>query len=67
MGGSWWARFTIIISVFACALYVLMPTLIGNDAKDRLKSQVVDLNRRKSLPWTFRELVRHLRRRFFLR
>ena len=44
MGGSWWARFTIIISVFACALYVLMPTLIGNDAKDRLKSQVVELN-----------------------
>ena len=44
MGGSWWARFTIMISVFACALYVLMPTLIGNDAKDRLKSQVVELS-----------------------
>ena len=44
MGGSWWARFTLIMLAFATALYVLMPTLIGNDAQDRLKAQVTEVN-----------------------
>ena len=44
MGGSWWARFTFIMLAFATAMYVLMPTLIGNDAQDRLKAQVTEVN-----------------------
>ena len=43
MGGSWWARFTVILLALAGALYVLSPTLIGNDAQDRLKDQVTEV------------------------
>ena len=43
MGGSWWARFTVILLALIGALYVLSPTLIGNDAQDRLKDQVAEV------------------------
>ena len=39
MGGSWWARFTLILTVFAIAQYEMMPTFLGKDAVERFKEQ----------------------------
>jgi preprotein translocase subunit SecD len=38
MAGSWWARFTLILTLFGIALYVMMPTFLGEDATDRFKA-----------------------------
>jgi preprotein translocase subunit SecD len=40
MGGSWWARFTLILTLFGIALYVMMPTFLGEDATDRFKAEI---------------------------
>jgi protein-export membrane protein SecD len=40
MGGSWWARFTLILTLFGIALYVMMPTFLGEDATDRFKAEM---------------------------
>ena len=40
MGGSWWARIIFIFSVFLLAIYVLLPTFVGEDARTKLQAQV---------------------------
>jgi preprotein translocase subunit SecD len=40
MGGSWWARFTLILTLFGIALYVMMPTFLGADAAGRFKAEM---------------------------
>jgi len=42
MSGSWWARIVFILSVFLLAIYVLLPTFVGEDARTKLQAQVAE-------------------------
>jgi protein-export membrane protein SecD len=39
MSASWWTKFGIIVASFLLAIYVLLPTVLGESAEQRLETQ----------------------------